>query len=291
MTDIALRVRDRWLIRQAVESQYTRHNLRMAAWAPPKEYVEALAQAFWQTREGTSDREAGLGILRGVKRLLGLLKKAPGRAWEALSRALGLPDMEGMSITEKAKLIGSKAKALVKDGQRAVKKLGKWIKGTFPLAVYFVEKQKAPNLTDILTRIAKRSPRIWALLQKVKGGAMKVDKVLDKYLPTLKRPLLAAIFAWIWFNVAEISWDIEGLIAGFTGSISFTDLLMSLPESGIGLIFAMMGLGYGALPVTIVLRILWLVANHYLEWVPGKGLRVKWSKMDVAQPDELVPTA
>ena len=61
-----------------------------------------------------------------------------------------------------------------------------------------------------------------------------------------------------------------------------------MPESGIGLIAASFGLGYGALPVTLIARFIWLVANHYLEWIPGKGLKVRWSAMDVDQPDELV---
>jgi hypothetical protein len=103
-----------------------------------------------------------------------------------------------------------------------------------------------------------------------------VDDWFKRYLPRLRRPLYAAIFAWVWFNVAEISWDLQGLLDGFTGSISLPELLASLPESGIGFIAASFGLGYGALPVTLIARILWLVANHYLEWIPGKGLQVRW---------------
>lgn len=290
MSDLALRVRDRWLIKQAVDEQYADHNVRTASWAPPKEYVQALVEAFWLTREGSSDREAAFGILRGVKRLLDLLRDAPGRAWDAISRAFGLHEMEGLSFPEKVRLFASRAKALAADGLKALHMLGKKIQETFPLSIYFVAKHKAPSLTDLMMRIAKKSPRIWAALQKIKSGAQRIDKWLDKWLPTLKRPLLAAIFIFIWFNVAELSWDLDGLIAGFTGSISFVDLLTSLPESGLGLVLSMMGLGYGALPVTIVLRIMWLVANHYLEWVPGKGLRVRWERMGVPESDELVAT-
>lgn len=287
---LALRVRDRWLIKLAIDSQYTEHNLRTASWAPPKEYVEAFVQAFWMTKEGSTDKEAFLGILKGVKKLLDLLKNAPGRAWEATSRAFGLHEMEGLSFGEKVKLFAGRAKAMAKEGLQALQKLGKKIKETFPVSIYFLEKHKAPNLTDLLAHISKKAPRVWAVIEKIKGEAQKVDHLLNNYLPTLKRPLLAAIFAFVWFNVAEISWDLDGLIQGFTGGISFTDLLTSLPESGLGLVLALMGLGYGALPVTIILRILWLVANHYLEWIPGKGLRVKWELMGVHEPDEMVAT-
>jgi hypothetical protein len=287
---LALRVRDRWLIKLAVEGQYSEHSLRIASWAPPKEYIQALVEGFWLPKEGSTDKEAFLDILKGVKKLLALLQNAPGRAWEAISHAFGLHDMEGLSFGEKVKLFASRVKALAKEGREALQKLGKKIKETFPLSIYFLEKHKAPSLTDLMVRIAKKSPRIWAIIEKIKGGAEKVDKWLNKYLPTLKRPLLAAIFILVWFQVAEISWDLESLVNGFSGGISFTELLTSLPESGVGLILSMMGLGYGALPITIILRIMWLVANHYLEWVPGKGLRVRWEQMGVQEPDELVTT-
>jgi len=94
----ALRVRDRFLIHQAVQQLYTEHDLRMAAWAPPREFIAAVAEGLWEPRQEFSVREAGLGILRGVKRLLGLLKRAGKRGWAALSKALGLEELEGWAL-------------------------------------------------------------------------------------------------------------------------------------------------------------------------------------------------
>ena len=289
MDALALRVRDRYLIRRAVEASYT-GALRTASWAPPREYIVALAEGFWETRVGSTSHEAAAGILAGVKKLLDLLKSAPKRAWEALKHALGLEDLESMGWVQKLKAIASRAKQLVADGKRYLGKVFKKISEIFPLNLYFMPKNKAPSITDLLVRIAKKSPKIWAMAQKVKGGIEVIDKWMHKYLPTLRRVALAAIFAFVWFNVAELSWDLEGLINGFMGSISLSDLLLSLPESALGLLAAGFGLGYGALPITLLIRVVWLVANHYLEWT-GRNLRIKWEMMGVEEPDEAVAVA
>lgn len=286
MNAVALRVRDRFLVRLAVQETYTDHNLRSAAWLP-REMVQALAEGLFESRIGSTDREAALGALRVVKRLLDLLRKAPGRVWDAISQALGLGEMEDMSFTDKVKHIASRARDLAKRGKAALDKVFKKVSQTFPLNLYFVPKGKAPSLTDMLARIAKKSPKIWRMLQKVKGGAEVVDKWMRKYFPRLSRVLLGAIYIFVWTNVAEISWDLEGLLAGFTGAITLPDLLASLPESAIGKLAALFGLGYGALPVTITIRIVWLAANKYIEWT-GRGFRIKWERMGVAEPDEAV---
>lgn len=239
------------------------------------------------TRVGSTNHEAALGIVRGVKKLLELLKAAPKRAWEMIKQVLGLEDLESMGWVQKIKAITSRAKKLVSEGHKLLSKVFKQISQVFPLNIYFMDKHKAPNITDLLARIAKKSPRVWAVVQKVKGGADVVDKWLHKYLPGLRRIALGAIFVFIWFNVAELSWDIESLIDGFSGGISLADLLASLPESALGLLAAGFGLGYGALPVTFVIRIVWLVANNYIEWT-GRNLRIKWEAMGVDEPDEAV---
>ncbi len=285
----ALRVRDRFLIHQAVQKLYAEHNLRTAAWAPPREFVAAIAEGLWEPRQELSVREAGLGILRGVKRLLGLLKRAGKRAWEALSRVLGLEELEGMSFVQKVKAIAGRAKDLVKRGKAALGKVLKKVSQTFPVSMFFVPKGKMPGLSDLVARILNKSPRVRAFLQRVKGGAVKVDTWLKKYIPNLSRALYAAIFVYVWFQVSELSWDIESILAGFTGNISLGELMASLPESALGLLAASFGLGYGALPYVLIARLVWLVANQFISWVPGKGFTVHWPKMDVQEREELVP--
>lgn len=281
MDALAYRVRDRWLISRAVAGSYT-GSMRVAAWAPPAHEVEALVTAFWETRVGSTDREAAGGISKAIKTLLALVKKAP-KAWESIKQTLGIDSLNPVALMKKLKELASA-------GKKALGKAFKKIATTFPLSLFFVKQNKAPGLTDLLARIFQKSPRMRALLAKIKSGAGTVDKWLKKYVPRLSRVLYAAVFAYIWLNVAEISWDIQGILAGFTGRISLGELLASLPESGIGAIAASFGLGYGALPYALIARIIWLVANRYLEWVPGKGLRVKWKEMGVDEGDELVAT-
>jgi hypothetical protein len=268
----------RYLIHKAAREAYFSEDFLYRTAAQDEitpEVLAAFGEAFY-VHEG---KVAFGNLVRRLKKLLSLFKQAP-KLWTKFKAILGV---------EKLTEIPKKIKEWAKKGKKALGKVMKRIAGTFPLCMFFVSKKKMPGLTDLMARIIKASPRMKALLAKVKGNIIDpLDRMLDKYLPTLQRPLLAFIFAYCWFNVAEISWDIEGLIAGFTGSISLGELFASLPESGIGFIAAAFGLGYGALPVTFVLRIIWLVKNHYLEWIPGKGFVVKWEDMGIDSPSEVV---
>jgi hypothetical protein len=135
-----------------------------------------------------------------------------------------------------------------------------------------------------------------AALSKVNTSIIQpIDKVLakSKVLRTLARPILAAIFIWIWLNVAEISWDLPGLVKGFTGGLTFGELVASLPESGIGLIVATLfpGLGtFALLPATVMARVLYLIIKKIIIWIAGKGFGIDWAKL--GQPErgrEMVP--
>ncbi len=213
-------------------------------------------------------------VVKKLKKLLALIKKAP-TLWTKIKEMLG----KDITLAGLPKAI----KEWLKKGKDVLKKLFSKVTQKFPLALYFVPSIKMPGLTDALQRIVERSPTLRKILAGIKDIAGRVDQWLDKYLPTLQRPLLAAIFAFVWFNVAELSWDIPGLVKGFTGGISFGELLASLPESGIGLFAAMSGLGFGALPVTILARLLWLAGKRLIEWARG-SIKIRWDKIDPDTP-------
>ena len=87
----------------------------------------------------------------------------------------------------------------------------------------------------------------------------------------------AAIFAFLWFNTTEVSWDIPELVRGFTGGMSFVELFQSLPETAVGLLLRTMfpglpsGLMWNAmLPITIALRLAWLHRRRLVEWSHGR---------------------
>ena len=223
------------------------------------------------------------GIKRRLQKIWDFLKQAP-RAWESLKRFL--------RVKSPSELPG-KLKELARAGYKALGKLFSKLKNTFPLSIYFVPKNKMPGLTDLLARIVDASPMLKNALARVNTNVLQpLDRLLQKYVPNISRPLKAAVFIWIWLNVAEISWDFDSLIAGFTGGISLGELFASLPESAFGALLASLGVGYHLLPVMVAARILWLVAQNYLEWVPGKGFKVRWDRITGEQiRPELVPAA
>ena len=262
------RVTDRYFVRLAAREVCggAPFRLRTAALHDlTPEVIEAFAEGFILSRG--PGRVAFGGLLKKMKKLVEFFKKAP-KAWQRIKEFLGI---NGLTDIPKA------IKDWAKKGLDALKRLLKKATEVFPLSLFFVPQTKMPGLTDLMARIMDKHPGIQKVLLKIRGAAIHIDDWLNKYLPTLKRPLLAAVFIWVWLNVAELSWDMQGLIQGFTGGISFGDLLASLPESGIGLLAAVAGLGYGALPVTLIMRFAYLVAHKYLKWVPGKGFVVNWA--------------
>ncbi len=239
--------------------------------------LEALADAF--IAPGPLMKVAGLR--QKLKQVVLFVQRAP-QAWEKIKAFLGIKGLKD---------IPGAFRSWAKKGMQALKKLVQQMMKSFPLNLYFIPKGKMPGLTDLLQRISEQVPFVGKMLDKVNTGVVQpLDKLMKRHLPNLSRPIYAAIFIAIWLNVAEISWDMDGLIKGFTGGISLGELFSSFPESSIGLVFAMLGVGYGFLPLTIVARLIWLSSKNYIEWKPGKGFVVNWERMGKAgvRP-ELVP--
>lgn len=287
MEALELRVRDREFIRVAVDRTYT-WDVRTAGQIPEKSLVEAIVAAAWEPKYESS-KKAFFGIAKAVKKLLDLFRKAP-QLWEKLQRTLAIDGWESMNLVQKTRALGGKLRDLITEGKKALVKAFKKLTHTFPVSLFFVEKQKMPGLTDLINRIIQSSPKMQKALERVRGGIEVFDKYFQKYIPVLPRVLYSAIFIYIWLNVWEISWDVPGLVAGFTGQISLSELLSSVPESAIGALFAQLGFGtFAALAPTIILRLIWLVAQNYLEYHPGKGFVVHWEKMGIQQRPEAVP--
>jgi len=274
VNEAAQRVADRYLIRLAAREVCVGPEFRSRTAALhdlSSEVLAAFGEAFYLPTH--SGKVAFGSMARKLSKLLAFFKKVP-KAWQRIKDFLGI-----RRVTDIPKAL----KTWAQKGLAALRKLLKQATETFPLSLFFVPQGKMPGLTDLMARIMDKHPGIQKALSKIRGSTIHIDKWLNKYLPRLKRPLLAAIFIWVWFNVAELSWDFESLLQGFTGGISFGELLASLPESGVGFIAALAGLGYGALPVTLIMRLMWLVANKYLKWVPGKGFAVNWEALSPGQ--------
>lgn len=280
--DVTYRVALRYEIRRAAHEIASGHSFQTRT-ASLRDVTPEVLTAFGEgfLMQGSA-KEAFFGnIKRRLQKVWDFLKRAP-KAWETLKKHLGVKDVSELP---------GKIKQMAKEGIKALGKVISKLKNVFPFSMYFVPKGKLPGLTDLLQRIVDASPALKKALSRVNDSIVQpLDRILQKYLPNLSRPLKAAIFIWIWLNVAEISWDFSSLIAGFTGGISLGELFGSLPESAIGAVLASLGVGFHLLPVMLVARILWLVAQNYLEWVPGKGLKVRWDRITGERmPPEMVP--
>jgi len=214
--------------------------------------------------------QAGLGtLIQKARDLWALVRSAP-RLWEALKKSLGAESLEELPAILKE--WAAKGMAVLR---RGVDKLSK----SFPAALYLVPKDKMPSISDLLQRILGSSPKVEAAFRTLNTKVVApLDTWMAKAIPNLSRPLKAAVFIWIWLNVAEVSWDFKSIMEGFTGAMSLGDILSSLPESGVGAILAAFGVGYHLLPVAVVARILWLVASKFVSWKDGK-LVVHWSRI------------
>lgn len=282
---VTYRIAVRYQIRQASQeiakqSSFRSRTASLRDLTP--EVLVAFGEGFLMQGESSVKTAFFGNVKRRLQKVWDFLKRAP-KAWETLKKYLGVSSVSDLP---------KKIKELAREGYKALGKIVKKLQNTFPLSLYFVPKNKMPGLTDLLNRIIEASPALKKALAKVNTSVVQpLDRLLQKYVPNLSRPLKAAVFIWIWLNVAEISWDFESLIAGFTGGISLGELFSSLPESALGALLASLGVGFHLLPVMIAARILWLVAQNLLEWVPGKGFKVRWDRITGERvPSELVRT-
>lgn len=227
--------------------------------------------------------EANIGrFLRNLpKRVVDTIGGAVMKAWEGVQGKLArFAELfkDPKIIQTLSSFIGDitpkNVQKFIKKGADALKKVLNVIR------MILMRPSDMPTLTDIIKKTAIGANIFDWFEKNVQPRADAVDEWLKKHLPRLRRPLIAAIFAFIWFNVDEISWEWSSLVQGFTGAISLAELLTSLPESIIGLITGrLFGIGMVIMPYALLTRALWLLANNYLEW-DGKSWKPNWKNVD-----------
>lgn len=235
-------------------------------------------------------------VSRKLKQVWDMFQQAPD-AWEQFKKMLGV---RGSGMLQVLRELPGKIKSWLKDGQRYLEKAGQKIRELPLVAMYLDVAQKMPGVTDLLGKVLDLLPEsVRKVVEKIKSRARSfaelVDETVHKY-PVVKPAsvlISGAVFALIWFNVTEMTWDIPEIIRGFLGMYSWVELLNSLPESAVGLLLSMLfpgipgGLLWNAiLPATIAMRVLWLVQRDYMDYEPGRGLRVRWDKMPPEAPQQ-----
>lgn len=155
-------------------------------------------------------------------------------------------------------------KKFIKKGKEKLKSAFESIKK------FLTKKSEIPTLQQLIKKTAVGANVSEWFNENIKPKADQIQELLDQYLPTLQRPMLAAIYGFIWLNVDELSWEWGSIVDGFTGNIELHELLANLPEAAISFVSSMFfGIGYQIMPAMIAIRLIWLAKNDYIRWEDG----------------------
>jgi len=190
-------------------------------------------------------------IGKKLKELYLAFQKAP-KMWEKFKELLGISSTNPVTLYFE---LSKKFQNLLDEGAKWWKSVkSKLRKDSKILHFIFLYASNAPTLTSVVKNIIDRNGGKDGALNRwlsksvsnIAGKAKNVSQWLDDFMskhPLLKiitMPAKAYIYWAIWTNVTEISWNVAELLKGFLGMISWTDLIESLPESGIGFLISML---------------------------------------------------
>lgn len=235
-------------------------------------------------------------MLKKIKQLWDAFTSVQG-AWDKFKHVVGV---KADSMLGAVKELPHKIMDLGKKGKELLHKLGVWLTEHVPFfRIYSEARGKMPTLNTYLLKLVDYlPPRIASALKAAGKSARDFATMVDHYIE--KHPVSAiagtaasaALFAAIWLNVTEISWDVGDIVKGFLGMYSFAELLVSLPEAGVGLVLTLMFPGLPSryllnalLPVSVTLRILWLVGKNYASW-ERDSLVIHWGKLGMEPPND-----
>jgi hypothetical protein len=234
-------------------------------------------------------------LSRRLKQLWETFQSAPAK-WEQFKKLLGVRATSYFGVVRE---LPGKIQHMFRDAQKYLSKVGRELVNKVPLLkLYFDVGVKLPSVGDWMRQAVTYLPEpvqkaIAAISSKSNSLMQWVDQLVQKHkvIKPAATLISAAVFAFIWFNVVEVSWDVPEILRGFLGGYSFVELLHSLPESGMGFLIGLMfpgipgGLAWNAiLPITIALRLGWLIQKSYIEWSPGKELVIHWDRLGIQPP-------
>lgn len=241
--------------------------------------VEVLA-AFGGAVLVHGERVAFGSLTRKLKQLYDFFQAAP-RSWDEFKVMLGV---RATSVVETLSELPGKIKTMVREAEKHLRTASLHLLKIPVVKIFMDVAHKLPAVNDLIQQVvAKLPPQLRSALEKIKSTAKTVAGFMDdmvsryKALRPMNRIASAAVFTFIWFNVVEFTWDIPAILRGFLGAYSWSELLLTLPESAIGFLlrFLLPGLPGGIfwnafLPATLALRIWWLQKEQVVEWAPGK---------------------
>lgn len=204
------------------------------------------------------------------------------KAWDAVSGQLSkfktlfnMPKVLEALTKTLGEVTPSNIAKFVREGENGLAKALRSIKAVL------VTPTGIPTLTDLIKRTVIGGNLLTEFNKIAKPAGDWLEKQLDTFLPRFgKRILIAAIFAVIWWHVDELSWEPADLIQGFTGALSVAELLVTLPESVMGLLTGRtMGIGFVIMPAMLLMRLSYLVSSGHLQWKNGE-IQPNWAVID-----------
>lgn len=238
-----------------------------------------------------SDLRFATSVGQRLETLWRAFQTAP-QAWADFKRMLGI---KADSLVSVMRELPGKIRAFMAAGKKYLEHLGERLVDAVPaLRIYLDARDKLPSLGQWLEQMVNKMPpniqrALRAVTTRFTSLAAWLDNIFQKNpsLKVLGVVASASVYAFIWFNVDEISWDLPELIRGFTGGYTFVDLFQSLPESAVGFVLKLMfpglpsGLMWNALlPITVALRIAWLHRQRLLTWSQGHAT-ILWDRMSM----------
>lgn len=185
-----------------------------------------------------TDRTAFLSIVKKVKQLINLFKKAP-QAWTRFKDMLGVTTTNPVALVKE---IDEKLGSLLEEGKKKLTRISKKILKELPLLGLVGEVLEEQNRWETLINRYKQfvPGPVKSMLEKIEKGTTKLGEFLDGILGTsrtlkaLSAPIKIYIFFQIWDWFADF--DFRAVVAGILGTISFSDLIAMLPAEGIEIV-------------------------------------------------------
>jgi len=229
-------------------------------------------------------KTAGFGGLAiKLKQLYEAFQKMP-EYWTKFKEMLGITAINTWGYIKE---FDEKFGAFLELGKKQLKGIVSKLDKDFDAVHFFIKAYNdMPTFTNVIHYILDKLP---LPVQKVLKGIGKKVKPFGKFLDdllgrshilkALSVPIKAYIYWKIWTTVTEISWHIINIVRGMLGMLSWTELLESLPESGVGYLLTLLipdlpggmvikslQIGWNILlPASLAMQMYWLYKNKYVD--------------------------
>jgi len=234
------RVVQRHMVRLACQVAYEQTpNLKKAHASDfSLEAIQVIAKHLTSnSRQDFTQKKAFFSIVKKVKQLIDLFKKAP-QAWDKFKTMLGITS-SGVAMVKE---IDTKLGNLLEEGKKKLDQVAKRVWSEIPMLKLIGEVLEEKNRWEVALENAKKfvPEKVLNAFKAIESSATSIGDYLDdllsksKTLKALSAPIKIYLFFQIWDWFADF--DFRVVVAGILGTIDFKDLIALLPSEGIEII-------------------------------------------------------